>query len=155
MLVLVVWAIGGATIARAVRPLRLLPLGSATLTAIFQGFILIVAAAAFAAVWAVQALVGADSSQLYLFVTTSIPVLALNPPLNFRFGGRRVVWPVFVPIVLVTLARLIPSSTGPAIAAGSIAITAGLWVWTWWEISRGRGAYRAHPAIPRWRGLPA
>ncbi len=153
-IVLVAWAVGGGVAIRTIRPLRILPMGAVALTLVLQGFTLAVAAAAFAAVGAAQALAGFADPRLYIFAFTSIPVLALNLPLNFRFGGRRAVYLVAVPIVLVTLVHLIPTSAGPVVAAASVVFTAAFWVWTWWELARGRDAYQPRLPIVRWRGAP-
>jgi hypothetical protein len=155
MIVLLAWAIGGSGIPRTVRVLRGLPLGPATLTAVLQGFLASIAAAAFLAMWLVLRFTGGDTAQLSLFVVSIVPVLSLNLPLALHFGSRHFLALIVVPIVLVNLARLIPATAGPVILAGSALLTAALWVWTWWELARGRNAYRPLPRLLRWRGAAA
>jgi hypothetical protein len=153
VIVLVIWAIGGSTPVRSVRALRALPIGALGLTAVLQGFVLAVGACAFAGLWTVYTVRGAETDRLATLAWAAIPILSLRLPLDFRFGGPKVLWLTIAPIVLITLARLIPPAAQPTAGIAGLGLAALAWGWTWRELSSGRGAYRAQPVRPaRWRG---
>ena len=153
VLIMVIWAVGGSGALRAVRVLRALPVGPAALTVILQGFMLAATGACFAAIWGVFNLTGNDMAGASVFFVAAIPVLALQLPLNLRFGGPRAAWLALAPLVLITMVRLLPAAAWPLVTIAGLGLTAVVWGWTWWELAWGRAAYRQQPAgLARWRG---
>ncbi len=156
VLIMVIWAVGGSGALRAMRVLRALPVGPAALTVILQGFMLAATGACFAAIWGVFSLTGNDMADALMLFVAAVPVLALQLPLNLRFGGPLATWLALAPLVLVTMVRLIPAAASPLVTIAAPGLTALVWGWTWWEMAWGRGAYRQQPAwTPRWRGSSA
>jgi hypothetical protein len=143
----------GAPIAQAIRTLRILPLSAAGLTMVLQGFMLAVATLTFAVLWALFRVTGVDTSRVGFFFFAAVPILALRLPLSFRLESWWSILATAAPLILVPFLQLVPGWNTPWFKVLELGLVALIWVWTWWELAYGRGAYRApHPALTRWRG---
>jgi hypothetical protein len=145
------WLVGGTGVVRSVRALRLLPIGALGLTLALQAFILAIAGLVLAGIWAGGALAASDPAPLRVIACACIPVFSLRLPLDFRFGRALPMSLMLAPLILLPLARLAPEQAWPEALAGGLVLTVAIWIWTWWELTRGRGAYRPQPLPPRWR----
>jgi hypothetical protein len=146
-------AIGGQAAPYALRAFRALPLGPAALTAVLQGFMLIVVLVPVGALWAVMRASGMQTSQVPVYIAGMVPIVALRLPVNFRVGVQAGTFVAILPAIGLVFLPLAAWSRSLWFEAAMAALTAAIWIWTWWELACGRAAYRVQPlGVARWRG---
>ncbi|CAN5130693.1 hypothetical protein BH11PSE2_BH11PSE2_11450 [soil metagenome] len=147
-----------------VRVLRGLPISGARLAAMINltGLVILLGVAGVLA--GVTALVGMPPVGMAESLALCTAIYALSLPARLRFDPRTVV-AVFIGLptgvfpaifAIAALAHHGPALFGRgeaiflAIIAGALVLA---WPWGYWEITRGRAAYRGRPlALARWRG---
>jgi hypothetical protein len=144
-----VW-VPGALISLSIRALRGLPIGCVALTLILE---VIVAASAIIAIGCVALLFSVtheNTARLPAYFFTILGLISLRLPTELRLGAQTAMILSIAPIMLLPVLILIAPS--PVAAAALVATVVG-WIWTYWELSRGRHAYRQRPMVAaRWRG---
>jgi hypothetical protein len=91
-----------------------------------------------------------DSARLpaYFFVVLGLSSLRL--PMQLRLGAQAAIILTIASVSLLPVMVLI--ARNPVMVVAVVATMAG-WAWTYWELSRGRHAYRQRPMVAaRWRG---
>jgi len=142
--------IATAFIPMSIRILGALPIGCLRLALILQGMI---GTSAILIVGSLALLFTAthqDSTRLPAYFAVVLGLSSLRLPMQFRLGAQAALILTLTCVSLLPVLILIAPS--PVAVAAMVATVVG-WIWTYWELSRGRHAYRQRPMVAaRWRG---
>jgi hypothetical protein len=147
--IFVTW-IATAFIPMSIRNLGALPIGCLRLALVLQGMI---GASAILTIGSLALLFTAthqDSARLPAYFVVVLGLSSLRLPMQFRLGAQSALILTLMCVSLLPVLILIAPS--PVMVAAMVAAGVG-WGWTYWELSRGRHAYRQRPMVAaRWRG---
>jgi hypothetical protein len=140
-------------LASAMRILRALPLTGARLTLYLILILTAVAAVSLLAFQLGGVAAGEPWNPVSLIPLLCLPLLYF--PSTLRFGFRFAQFGYAASLIVMLPLQFLDSVAPLSVillVAGTLS-AAGI-VWSWWEITRGQGAYRLQPMVaPRWRGI--